>query len=278
MSAGPLTTVGLIVIFVRGKYWFHAVDGERSWAGQFEASDRDAATVEAVRRIQRESPQLSRLRIVTRLDSTSTLLGPEALPGVLIEEPATGDALIKAAASGLTADVLKGPSPDFAPIRVAVNASVRSHVTGYGWLADTGDFGLLGMQHHTEQVVAELSAVDDAIRRLPYERLTLVTDSRQLLDTMRRWIVGGDVLPDGRTAESADLTEPLRRIRVCQYRMNVLSTPGRHTALLYDGADELARLAARFVDHGNTMTSTEYREEASGIAELFADAFRRQSV
>lgn len=277
MNAGPLNTVGLIVVFVGGAYWFHALDGERAWSGCFQAPDRDAATAEAVRRVQRESPQLCRLRVLTRLDPTSTL-GPETLPGVSIEEPATGDPLMKATATGLAADLLKGPSPDFPPIRVAVNASVRSQVSGYDWLADAGDFGLLGIQHRTEKVVAELSAVNDAIRRLPYERLTLVTDSPQLVDTMRRWIVGGDVLPDGRTAESAGLTDAQRRIRVCQYRMNVLTPPGRNSALLHEGADELARLAARCADHGDGMTSAQYREEATDIAEVVSHMFRAQSV
>jgi hypothetical protein len=277
VNARPLTTIALTVVFVRGQYWFHALDGERTWSGRFQASDRDAATVEAVRRIQRQTPQLNRLRILTRLDPTSTLRDPETLPGVSIEEPAAEDrAMMKATATGLAADLLRGPSPELPPIVVAVNASVRNDVTGYGWLADTGDFGLLGFEHDTDQVAAELHAVNDAIRRLPYQRLTLVADSRQVMDTMRRWIVGGDVLPDGRTAESAGLTDAQRRIRAYQYRMNVLSAPGRSGALLHDGADALAQLAARFAGPDNDMTSAQYREQATGIAGVFSGAFRRQ--
>lgn len=279
MNPDPLTTVGLTVIFVRGSYWFHALDGQKAWAGHFDASDRDAATVEAVRRIQRDSPQLSGLRILTRLDPTSTLRDPETLPGVMIEEPAEEDrALMKATATGLAADLLRGPSPDLPPIVVAVSASMRNDVTGYGWLAGTGDFGLLGLTHRSDLLVAELSAVNDAVRRLPYQRLTLVTDSRQLMETMRRWIVGGDVLPDGRSAESAGLTGAQRRIRAYQYRINVLSAPGRSGALLHDGADALAQLAARFAGTDDDMTNAEYREEATDIAEVFSGAFRRQSA
>jgi ribonuclease HI len=282
-SARPLTTIALTVVYVRGRYRFHAVNGDRSWSGRFDAPDRDAATAEAVHRIRRDSPQLDRLRVLLKLNPTSSLCRQaayiEMLPGVSIEVPAAGDgALMKATVIGLAADLLRGPPPELPPIVVAVNASGRSGVPAYGWLADTGDFGLPGLEHDATQVSAELSAVNDAIRRLPYRRLTLVTDSRQVMDTVRRWIVGGDVLPDGRTAESAGLTGAQRRIRLSQYRMNVLPAPGRSGALLHDGADALARLAARFADPDSELTGAEYREQAGGIAEVFSDAFRRQSA
>lgn len=37
----PLTTVSLAVQLARGAFWFHAVDGERSWSGRTDSPNRD---------------------------------------------------------------------------------------------------------------------------------------------------------------------------------------------------------------------------------------------
>ena len=169
---------------------------------------------------------------------------------------------------------------------MATDGSVRGKVTGYGWLASSGDFGLLGFRHSTKQVgasvvlIAELRAVNDAVRRLPYRHLTVLTDSRSAMNILQRWTVGDDVLPAGYTTErrkgSAGLLEAQRRMRVHQNRIDVQWVPGHQGNLLNEGADALARLASRFARRDSELTGAQYRERAVGIAESFSSEFRRQ--
>lgn len=252
----PLSTVGLTVVRARGQFYFHAVDGTRSWSGRTDSPNRDTAVLDAVTQILAESPTLGRVRIVVKLDPTSELRRHATelavlLPGVSLEVPTDADQpLMKAAADGVAADLAPSPSTDLSPVVVATDGSVRGKVTGYGWLASSGDFGLLGFRHSTKQVgpsvvlIAELRAINDAVRRLPYRQLTVLTDSRLALQMLQRWTVGDDVLPDGYTTErrkgTAGLVEAQRRMRLHQNRIDVQWVRAHQGDLLNEGADALA--------------------------------------
>ena len=288
----PLTTVALTVIWARGRFWFHSVDGARSWSGCTDSPNRDTAILDAVTQILAESPELGRVQILVKLAPTSALRRHAEeiavlLPGVSLRVPTDADQpLMKAAAAGLAADLLPKPPADMSPVVVATDGSVRGKVTGYGWLASSGDFGLLGFRHSTRQVgtsvvlIAELRAINDAVRRLPYRHLTVLTDSRPAITMLQRWTAGDDVLPDGYTTErrkgSAGLVEAQRRVRLHQHRIDVQWVPGHQGNLLNEGADALARLASRYVQGNSGLSGAEYRERAVGVAESFSCAFRRE--
>jgi ribonuclease HI len=129
-------------------------------------------------------------------------------------------------------------------------------------------------------LIAELRAINDAVRVLPYRRLTVLTDSRAAQDMVRRWIVGDDVLPTGYNTERCpgleDLVQAQRRIRIHQNRIDVQWVPGHHGEPLNEGADALARLASRFARRDSGLTAEEYRHRTEGIAEAFSSEFRRR--
>lgn len=130
-------------------------------------------------------------------------------------------------------------------------------------------------------LIAKLRAINDAVRRLTYRHLTLLTDSRAAITMLRRWTAGDDVLPDGYTTErrkgSAGLVEAQRRIRLQQNRIDVRWVPGHRGNLLNEGVDALARLASRFARRDGGLTGAQYRERAAGIADAFSTAFRESS-
>lgn len=130
------------------------------------------------------------------------------------------------------------------------------------------------------RLIAELRAINDAVRTLPYRRLTVLTDSRSAQDMVRRWIVGDAVLPTGYTAERCaepeDLVQAQRRMRIHQNRIDVQWVPGHQGGLLNEGADALALLASRFASQDSGLTAEEYRQRAVGIAEAFSSEFRRR--
>lgn len=286
----PLRTVALTVVRARGQFYFHALDGSLSWSGRIDAPNQDTAVLDAVKQILAQSPTLGRVRVLVKTPPTSLVRRHAAevavlLPGVSIEVPTDADRpLMKAAAAGLAGDLMPTPPADLSPIVVATDGSVRGKVTGYGWLASSGDFGLLGFRHSTKQVgtsvvlIAELRAINDAVRRLPWRHLTVQTDSRSAIDMLRRWTVGDDVLPAGYTTErrkgSAGLVEAQRRIRAHQNRLDVQWVAGHRGNLLNEGADALARLASRFACRDSGLTASQYRQRATGIADAFSSAYR----
>jgi hypothetical protein len=154
------TTVALVVVTVRGRVHFHAVDGTQSWSGRVETSNEDAVVFDAVLDIVADRQGCEHTRIVVRLRPTSRLRAhvPELeafLPGVSIETPTDADeSLTGAARIGVATTFLSGPPADLPPLVVATDGSVRGDVTGYGWLAGSGDFGLRGFRHSTVQAGA----------------------------------------------------------------------------------------------------------------------------
>lgn len=137
------TTVALVVVTVRGRVHFYAVDGTQLWSGRVETSNEDAVVFDAVLDIVADRQGCEHTRIVVRLRPTSRLRAhvPELeafLPGVSIETPTDADeSLMGAARIGLATTFLSGPPADLPPLVVATDGSVRGNVTGYGWLANS---------------------------------------------------------------------------------------------------------------------------------------------
>ncbi|WP_307786926.1 RNase H family protein [Mycolicibacterium mengxianglii] len=281
------------MVTLHGESRFHAVDGHHSWTGRFDAPNRETAILDAITQIRTESSGLNRVRVLVNLDATSHLWAHASeiaalLPGVTIEAPSLADQpLMSAAAAGLAADVLPAPAEDGPPIVVATDGSVRGRFTGYGWVASTGDFGLRGFPHAAWQVggsavlIAELRAINDAVRTLPRRHLTVLTDSRPAIAMLQKWMVGDDVLPAGYTSERrsgvAGLVEVRERIRLQQRRIDLRWVPGHSGELLNEGADALARLASRYAKGETGLSRAEYRQRAAGVAEAFSQAFQEAS-
>jgi hypothetical protein len=126
---------------------------------------------------------------------------------------------------------------------------VRGKVTGYGWLASSGEFGLQGFPHSRKQIgpevvlVAELRAIGKAVHELRGRDITLLIDSKPAVAMVKRWMAGDDVLPQG---------EPLN-----------------------EGADALARLASRYVLGRSGLDADEYRRRAEDLAQAFSAEFNR---
>lgn len=286
----PLATVALTLVYARGQFYFHAVDDTQSWAGTLDAPNHDTAVLDAVTRIVSDSPGLGRARILVKLRNSSELRRhaievAALLPGVSIEVPTAADEpLMRAATTGLAADLIPRPSTDRSPLVVATDGSVRGRFTGYGWLADTGDFGLRGFPHAAWQVgssavlISELRAIDNAVRTLPRRTLTVLTDSRPALTMLQKWMVGDDVLPAGylteRRSGTAGLVEAREWIRSQQKRLDLRWVRGHSGDVLNEGADALARLASRYAQGDSGLSRAEYRERAADIAASFSTAFR----
>lgn len=290
----PVHTIALQVAPLRGKFWFHAVDGNTSWSGRAEAPNRETAILDAITQIRAENSGLDRVRVLVHLGVLSPLWAhiPELaalLPGVSIEAPGCADQpLMKSADHGLAGDLLPEPGADGPPLVVATDGSVRGKFTGYGWLASTGEFGLLGFPHATWQVgtsavlISELRAINAALRELPRRHLTVLTDSRQAITMLQKWMLGDNVLPTGYTTErrngTAGLVEARQRIELHQKRIDVRWVPGHQGNVLNEGADALARLASRYAQRDSGLSAAEYRQRAAGIAKSFSAAYREQSL
>ncbi|MGB3485880.1 MAG: RNase H family protein [Mycobacterium sp.] len=286
----PLATVALAMVWAQGEFHFHAVDGTQSWAGTIDTPNPDAAVVEALSRIIPGDSQRARTRVLVRLPPSCETLRETAtlaalVPGVSIDATADADhPLMRAAAVGLADDLLPTPPIDPTPLVVATDGSVRGTVTGLGWLASSGVYGLRRFRHSRAQVgrsvalIAELRAIDEAVRKLPSRHLTILTDSLGALDMVRRWTVGDDVLPAGYTTERrsgvAGLVKAQRRIRAHQHRIDVQWVKGHQGHPLNEGANALARLASGNARRGGGLTRAGYRQRAAGMAEAFSSAYR----
>lgn len=138
---------------------------------------------------------------------------------------------------------------------MATDGSVRESITGYEWLASTGQYGLLGFPHRRRQIgtdpvlVAELRAIDAAVRSIRYAPLTILSDSRSAVRMVRRWMAGDCVLPDGYTTDlrsgQAGLIQAHNRIHAHPDRIDIQWRHGHQGDPLNEGADALARLASR---------------------------------
>ena len=78
-------------------------------------------------------------------------------------------------------------------------------VTGYGWLASSGEYGLMGFRHSKEQIgpkvvlVAELRAITKAVQKFRGREITVLSDKQLAIAMVKRWMAGEFVLPEGYT-------------------------------------------------------------------------------
>jgi ribonuclease HI len=307
VQAPPIATVAIAVCHdCDGGFRYHAVGAEQTWSGQVDAPSNEAAIVDAITAIRADALEMGRVRFVVSLPATSPLWRHTCeiaalLPGSSIEWPGvTGEPLMQAARAGLVPPVVETPQPetapappaapppppDLSPLTVATDGSVRGSVTGFGWLASDGQFGMLGFRHRRKQVgtkvvlISELRAIGDAVRNLRYRPLTLVSDSKLAIQMVTQWMNGDDVLPPGYTTERADgkpagLVAARRLIDAQRDRITPLWVKGHKGEPLNEGADALARLASRYAAGPCDLTRDEYHRRAESLAEAFSKEFRR---
>ena len=307
VQAGPIATVAIAVCHdCGGAFRYHAVGAEQSWSGQVDAPSKEVAIFDAMAAIRADAPKMDRVRFLVSLRATSPLWRhtdeiAALLPGASVEWPGVTDLpLMEATRACLVPPVVDTPQPepapcppqtpppppDLSPLTVATDGSVRGSFTGFGWLASNGRFGMLGFRHSRTQVgtnvvlISELRAIGDAVRKLRYRPLTLVSDSRLAIRMVTRWMNEDDVLPPGYTTERADgkpagLVTARQLIHAQRDRITPLWVKGHQGEPLNEGADALARLARRYAAGASDLTPAEYHRRAEGLAEAFCKEFRR---
>jgi ribonuclease HI len=302
----PVVTMAVATFAARpnGQYHFTAVSASASFSGVVDAGTAEEAVIEVIHLVRRAATGLERIRFVVSLPHHSPLWRiadetPMLLPGVSVERARLQDLPLleqarKHVAAAMVADSglsqsdptgAVGELVDTTPITAATDGSVRGTYSGWGWLASTGDFGLLGFGHDTRQIgtrvvlIAELRAIGDAVRRLRGRKLTILTDSRQAIGMVEDWMNGLDRLPTGYTTERAKGDAGLVRVRrlIAAERDNLTVQWVRaHTGEpLNEGADALARLASRYARGDSGLSAADYRARAAGLAGAFAEHFNR---
>lgn len=286
----PLMSVAVVFACQRGsKFRYAACSDSRQWAATVEAESVETAILDVIRRVRAES-EIERIRFLVQIPQRSTLwaLRDEIallIPGVCVERPRLSDEpLVVRAREGLR---VTAPAPPSGPVWVATDGSVRGTATGYGWLASSGEYGLLGFRHSRKQVgpkvvlVAELRAIATAVEKLRGRDLTVLSDSRLAIAMVQRWLAGDDVLPEGYPTHRADgktpgLVKAQRMIHAERERITPVWVKGHRGEPLNEGADALARLASRHVLGDSGLDAEEYHRRADGLAEAFAAEFNRQ--
>jgi ribonuclease HI len=198
---------------------------------------------------------------------------------------------MRAACAGLHADRPHADRPatpqETGPVRVATDGSVRGKVTGYGWLASSGEYGLMGFRHSRKQIgpkevlVAELSAIGKAAQKFRGREITMLSDSKLAIAMVKRWMAGEFVLPEGyrvyrENGKTPGLVTAQRMIYAERDNIDPLWVKGHQGDFLNEGADALARLASRFVLGGSGLDNAEYHRRAQGLAESFSAAYNSQ--
>lgn len=280
--------------------WFHAVDGEdctKRWSGTVRAATPEAALLDVFVRIRSDVDSRDRIRFLVTMPRKSLLWVHQeelrsALPLCTVEGPGPRDReLMSAAADGLPAERMTAPQTAtdhraLPPLTVAADGSVRGRCCGYGWLASDGQYGLHGridsprLIGRRKSMVAELRAIDAAVRRLTGRHLTVFCDNSYAVSMARKWMDGHEVLPEGYRAERADgrtagLVLAQRRLHQNRARLDIRWTRSHRGEPLNEGADALARLASRYIKGNSELSPPQYEQRAGGLADAFATAFRR---
>jgi ribonuclease HI len=210
-----------------------------------------------------------------------------------VQGPSRDDAeLMVAAHSGLAAVEAAPAQPEdltLPSLVVSADGSVRGRFSGNGWLASDGQYGLRGridtkaIIGPQSPLVAELRAIDDAVRRLTRRRLTVFCDNSHAVSMARKWMAGEDLLPRGYITErasgkTAGLVTASRRMYLNRERLDIRWIRSHQGEPLNEGADALARLASRYVKGDSELSAAAYRERAGGLAGAFAAEFRRRAA
>lgn len=277
-----------------GGFLFSAVDGDDAalrWSGTLRSATADVALLEVFVQIRREIDLPDRIRFLVRVPRGSLLWAHQeelrsALPNCTIQGPGPRDGdLMTAAEAGLPAETPPPVDQLLLPaLTVAADGSVRGRFGGYGWLASDGRYGLQGrIDSRTfigcrASMVAELRAIDDAVRKVPGRRLNIFCDNSYAVSMARKWMDGQQILPEGyRTERAAGKTAGLliaqRRLHLNRARIDIRWTRSHQGEPLNEGADALARLASRYIRGDSGLSPTEYRRRARGLAEAFAAEF-----
>ena len=288
----PMTTVALVVTRVdHDRYRYSACSEEQSWSGTLTAEAVETAILDVIGRVRDETDG-NRLRFAVQLSPRSTLWALRheievMMPWVCIERPRLSDEqLMRAACAGLRADVSTPPRQS-GPVCVATDGSVRGKVTGYGWLASSGEHGLMGFRHSKKQIgpkvvlVAELRAIGKAVESLRGRKITVFSDCMDAIAMVKLWMSGDFVLPEGYTVERGNgktpgLVTAQRMIHAERDKIDLVWVKAHQGDLLNEGADALARLASRFALGRSGLDGAEYRSRAKGLAESFSAAYNNR--
>lgn len=286
----PVTSVAVVVAGGIGPtFRYSACSATQSWTGTVKADSSETALLDAIKRVRAQA-DAERLRIVVQLPPRSTLWAlrdeiPILMPGVFLERPTLADEpLMTAAREGIVP-----PRRRLAPVTVATDGSVRGKVTGYGWLASTGEYGLMAFRHLKTQtgpkvvLVAELRAIAKAVQALRGRDITILSDSRQAVQMVQRWMAGDFVLPEGYSLERANgrtpgLVTAQQMIHAERERLHPTWVKAHSGQPLNEGADALARLASRYVRGNSGLDDAEYHRRAADLAAAFAAEFNRRSA
>ncbi|WP_349269881.1 hypothetical protein MPNTM1_00390 [Mycolicibacterium parafortuitum] len=287
VRARPVMSVA-VAVGGRGRSVFAysaCAEGHR-WSGTVEAESVDTAVLDVIRRI-RDGSDAERIRFVVQVPVRSALwaLRDEVallIPGVWIERPRLSDeTLVRRACAGLREVTVPGP-----PVCVATDGSVRGRYTGYGWLADTGEYGLQGFRHSEKLIgpqvvlVAELRAIGVAVQKLRGRDITVLSDSKIAIGMAMRWKAGDFVLPEGyqvyrESGKTPGLVRAQQMIFEERDRITLGWVPGHRGEPLNEGADALARLASRYAVGDNALDGAEYHRRAEDLAATFSREFNR---
>lgn len=276
------------------RYTYEAFAVSDAWEGTIKADNTESAIHEALCDCWRRRPKLSKRPVKVVVSVPFGKISPQYLPELEALHPGLSLTLHKGSVSDLVSDIPKSSvrkrwtttEPNLAPVIVATDGSVRGGITGWGWLTSTGDFNMTGFRHSRDQMgqdiplVAELRAIDDAIRGLSQHRsINIISDSRNAVTMVAEWMRGSTLLPAGYNADGrkkgkvAGLVAARNRIHRDRDRISISWAPGHVGEPLNEGADALARLASRRHMPGSDLTLAQYRRRAAEIAKSFSAAY-----
>lgn len=280
----------------RSGYLYAAFSADHSWSGVVAAPNAAVAVLEVIDQICATCPEHQRIRFVVNLGAQNALWHhaaqiASAATDWWIERTSESDRPLVRAASALLERVrLSPPAPPVlrmepGSITVATDGSVRRSHAGFGWLSDSGAFGLAGYRSSSKRdgrdsvLVAELCAIGDAVGGLPRRKLIVLTDSRRAAEMVNRWKLGDEVMPAEYPTKDPgakrNLYDLQRRIYAERRRIELRWVRGHCGEPLNEGADALARLGSRFRRGDQDLDEDEYRRRAAGIAKGFAAEYRR---